>query len=71
MFKIELERTFIAHTQDSFMDIIETLAFDLHSKCIHCTFIFDDKDIFLFALIKKGLDKGVEKISFTDGKIFN
>ncbi|OCH27062.1 hypothetical protein A6E12_00680 [Aliivibrio fischeri] len=65
---MKLEKTFIAHSAESFIDIVDSLAFDLTEKNIHCSFDTVNNEYWLLRLINKAFKRGVEQITFTDGR---
>ncbi|MUK42674.1 hypothetical protein GNP61_14045 [Aliivibrio fischeri] len=67
---MKIEKTFVAHSMDSFIDLIDSFAFDLKSKNIHCSFEIFENEYWLSKLINKAFNRGIEKITFTDGREF-
>lgn len=65
------EKTFVAHSEDSFFDIIDSFAFNLENKHIHCCFSLSSNESFKLKSIKKGFKRGIKEISFTNGIILN
>ncbi|OCH01997.1 hypothetical protein [Aliivibrio fischeri] len=64
---MKLEKTFIAHSMDSFIDVVDSFAFDLKNKNIHCSFNVIENEYWFLKLIKKAFERGVENITFTNG----
>ncbi|KAB2826386.1 hypothetical protein [Aliivibrio finisterrensis] len=64
---MKFEDTFIARSTDSFIDVIDSFAFDLNNKNIHCSFYMIENEYWFLKLIRKAFERGINKITFTNG----
>nr|AKN40589.1 hypothetical protein [Enterovibrio norvegicus] len=64
-----MAKTFIASSEASLFDVLQTEAFTFNDVRIHCTFKRNKKDCLLQSEIKKVIERGLIEVGFTDGEI--
>lgn len=62
-----MNKTYIAHSVESFMDLIDSFVFNLHGINIHCAFTINKNEYWFYNAIEMAFERGIGKVSLTDG----
>ncbi|MUJ19692.1 hypothetical protein [Aliivibrio fischeri] len=65
---MKVEKTFIAHSIDSFIDVVDSYAIDLNNKNVHCSFDFFENEYWFLSAVNKAFKRGVKEITFSSGE---